>query len=58
MWEGLWTGMVIGIQTTMDLMTRISKQANSITDPQQLKEVLKQETLPLSKQKRTRCCTG
>ena len=35
----------VGIQTTMDLIERVSRQAHKITDSDQLKEVLKQETL-------------
>ncbi|HIJ57052.1 MAG TPA: signal recognition particle-docking protein FtsY [Deltaproteobacteria bacterium] len=35
----------VGIQTTMDLIERVSQQAHKITDSDQLKEVLKQETL-------------
>ena len=35
----------VGIQTTMDLIERVSQQAHKITDSDRLKEVLKQETL-------------
>ncbi len=35
----------VGIKTTMDLIARVSNQGDRITDPNQLKEVLKQETL-------------
>ena len=35
----------VGIQTTMELMERVSQNAHKITDSDQLKEVLKQEML-------------
>lgn len=35
----------VGIQTTMELIERVSKQAHKITDSDQLKHILKQETL-------------